>query len=224
MTGSSRYMDVGTRRVALSLRIGVAAAIAVVIVPGVALAQSKSIAVDWSDPEIKRYVAQQKRNPRAAAQQIFDPRLTRLKLPVIGLVGTPASVKRSFSVAPRAKPDVVMDPDNPVWYSITYEYGPDVKVTIEADLRVQHRLGPQAKVYKDEKGNDPDTAISVFDSTSEVGMTGAIAEFKIYKFGNIPYVVTVECTEKTKATCQDTKALAQDKRLLKIISARPPEN
>lgn len=198
------------------------AAIVLAASASASMAQKSTITVDWKDPEIKRFVEEQKSQPAATARLLFDKNLTKLKLPVIGLGQTPSSVQRSFAVAPRGKPTVILDPDNPVWYSLTYQFGQDIKVTIEADLRVQQKLPPGTKLYKDDKGIDPDTKISVFDSTSEVGMTGAIAEFKVYKFGNIPYTVTVECTEKAVATCRDTAALRKDKDLLRIISARPP--
>lgn len=213
---------------ALLSRLGRAPSAAAIVVvalaatAGAAMAQKSTISVDWKDPEIKRFVEEQKSQPAATARLLFDPSLTKLKLPVIGLGQTPSSVQRSFTVAPRGKPTVILDPDNPVWYSLTYQFGQDIKVTIEADLRIQQKLPAGTKLYKDNKGIDPDTKISVFDSTSEVGMTGAIAEFKVYKFGNIPYTVTVECTEKAIATCRDTAALRKDKDLLRIISARPP--
>lgn len=198
--------------------------IAAMLPPGASLAQQSKLKVDWQDPEIKKYMEELRANPAAAARATaIDPRIVKLRLPVIGLGGTPAGVQPSFGVGALPKPTVIMDESNPVWYSLSYEFGPDFKVTIEADQQVQHKLGPSTRLYKDEKGNDPDTEIAVYDDTNEVGMIGAIAQFKTYKFGNIPYTVTVECTEKTKALCRDKEALRKDQRLLKIISARPPQ-
>lgn len=201
-----------------------AAALAVVMTAGGAIAQQSKLKVDWQDPEIKRYMDEVRANPGAAARAVaIDPRITKLQLPVIGLGGAPSGVQASFGVGTMPKPTVVMDVSNPVWYSLTYEFGADFKVTIEADRQVQHKLGPSTKLYKTEQGNDPDTEIAVYDDTNEVGMIGAIAQFKTYKFGNIPYTVTVECSEKTKSLCRDKDALRKDQRLLKVISARPPQ-
>ncbi|MCB1509938.1 MAG: hypothetical protein KDJ36_03470 [Hyphomicrobiaceae bacterium] len=206
----------------LGLAIAVAVASTGLMAAGDALAQKANLKVDWQDPEIKKYMDELRNNPGAAARAAaIDPRMVKLKLPVIGLGGAPSGAQ-SFGVSALPKPTVIMDESNPVWYSLTYEFGPDFKVTIEADQQVQHKLGPSTRLYKTDKGVDPDTEVSVYDDTSEVGMIGAIAQFKTYRFGNIPYTVTVECSEKSKALCKDKDALRKDRRLLKIISARPP--
>jgi hypothetical protein len=62
----------------------------------------------------------------------------------------------------------------------------------------------------------------VFDERSEEGMEGAIAEYTVYKFGQVPYKVTIECSKQNKAHCKDIAVIAKDKDLLKLISARPP--
>jgi hypothetical protein len=54
-------------------------------------------------------------------------------------------------------------------------------------------------------------------------MEGAIAEYTVYKFPQIPYKVTIECTQRNKAMCRDVATIAKDRDLLKIISARPPQ-
>ncbi|MGI9476151.1 MAG: hypothetical protein ACR2PI_05570 [Hyphomicrobiaceae bacterium] len=189
-----------------------------------AVAQTKQIAVKWDDPEIKRFQRRSRRRSLGASA-LFDPRLAKLKLPVLGYERTIPKVRSAFRVAPRARRTLTMDERNPVWYEIAYDYGEDIKVTVEADLRVQTRLPPGTKVY-DKPRNfavSQDSDISVFDGRSEVGMIGAIAEFKVYRFGQVPYSVTIECSEKKMAVCQDVDALKRDKRFLRLISARPPK-
>jgi hypothetical protein len=63
----------------------------------------------------------------------------------------------------------------------------------------------------------------VFDESTEVGMEGAIADYTVYKFPDIPYRVTIECTQRIKATCRDIATIAKDRDLLKLLSARPPQ-
>ena len=189
-----------------------------------ASAQTSEIPVKWDDPEIKRFQTQT-RTRGLGANALFDPRMAKLKLPVLGYERPMPKVRSAFGVAPRARRSLTMDESNPVWYEISYDYGDDIKVTVEADLRVQTKLPPGAKVYTPPRNfSFDDTDISVFDGRSEVGMIGAIAEFKVYRFGQVPYTVTIECSEKQKAVCQDVKALQRDKKFLRLISARPPSN
>lgn len=191
---------------------------------GLASAQTGQISVNWDDPEIKRFQSQA-RTRTLGANALFDPRMAKLKLPVLGYEKPMPKVRSAFGVAPRARRSLTMDEGNPVWYEISYDYGDDIKVTVEADLRVQTKLPPSAKVYTPPRNFAiDDTDISVFDGRSEVGMIGAIAEFKVYRFGQVPYTVTIECSEKQKAVCQDVKALQRDKKFLRLISARPPSN
>lgn len=187
-----------------------------------AFAQKGEIEVQWNDPEIKKF-EQRSKSRAAGPSQLFDPRMAKLKLPVLGFERSLPVVTRSFGVAPRPRRTLTMDENNPVWYELSYDYGDDIKVTVEADLRVQTKLKPDAKVYDGNRNFSLDSEISVFDDTSEVGMMGAIAEFKVYRFGQVPYTVTVECSEKKKAVCRDVDALKRDKKLLGIILARPPE-
>lgn len=197
-----------------------------VLLAGTVLAsgQTSQIPVNWEDPEIKRFQATT-RTRALGASQLFDPRMAKLKLPVLGYEKPMPKVRSAFGVAPRARRSLTMDESNPVWYEIAYDYGDDIKVTVEADLRVQTKLPPGAKVYTPPRNfSFDDTDISVFDGRSEVGMIGAIAEFKVYRFGQVPYTVTIECSEKQKAVCQDVKALQRDKKFLRLISARPPSN
>ncbi|MFY0613601.1 MAG: hypothetical protein JXQ99_18870 [Hyphomicrobiaceae bacterium] len=189
-----------------------------------AAAQANKITVKWNDPEIARF-QRRSRTRSLGAGALFDPRLAKLKLPVLGYEKTIPKVRSAFGVAPRARRTLTMDETNPVWYEIAYDYGDDIKVTVEADLRIQTKLPPGAKVYTKPRGAalTGDSDISVFDGRSEVGMIGAIAEFKVYRFGQVPYSVTIECSERKKAVCQDVDALKRDKKFLRLIFARPPK-
>lgn len=189
-----------------------------------AVAQSNQIAVKWDDPAIAQFQKRAKARSLGVSA-LFDPRLSKLKLPVLGYEKPMPKVRSAFGVSPpRARRSLTMDESNPIWYEISYDYGDDIKVTVEADLRVQTKLPRGAKVYTSPRNFAlDDTDISVFDGRSEVGMIGAIAEFKVYRFGQVPYSVTIECSEKKKAVCQDVAALKRDKKFLRLISARPPQ-
>ncbi|MFT5176590.1 MAG: hypothetical protein ACI8W7_004786 [Gammaproteobacteria bacterium] len=189
-----------------------------------AAAQTNQIPVKWDDPQIKKF--QQRTKTRGVGPStLFDPRLAKLKLPVLGFEKPMPNVRSAFGVSPpRARRTLTMDESNPIWYELSYDYGDDVKVTIDADLRIQSKLPSDAKVYAAPRNFATDEAeISVFDDRSEVGMIGAIAEFKVYRFGQVPYTVTIECSEKKKAVCQDVEALKSDKQFLRLISASPPK-
>ena len=221
------------KRLSAMQRIGKAVVLAVVAgafgaLASTASAQTSEVKVDWKDPEIRQYMAVQ-RSTRAAAQRETALRglsrssrnnITKLKLPVLGFTKPLSSAARSLSAQSRPKPNLLMDEANPVWYSLEYQYGEGVTVTVEADLRVRHKLPPDPAVSRRATSSESD--ISVFDDTSEVGMVGAITEFQVYKFGGVPYTVTVECSEAQKAICRDVKSLRNDKQLLSILSARPP--
>ncbi len=185
-------------------------------------AQKRELKVEWGDPEIKEFARRPVARTLSAGGE-FDSRLAKLKLPVLGFERPLPSLSNSFAVAPRPRRSLIMDPNNPVWYEISYDYGDDIKVTIAADLRVQQSVKGSPSSTAPQRDFRQDSEISVFDSTSEVGMMGAIAEFQVYKFGNVPYTVTIECSAAKKAVCQDVEALKKDKELLKLISARPPQ-
>jgi len=68
--------------------------------------------------------------------------------------------------------------------------------------------------------NDPQ--ISVFDENGETGFQGVIVEYTVYKYPNIPYTVTIECTKEAKEKCRDLAVVAKDKDLLKLIAVPPP--
>jgi hypothetical protein len=207
------------------LRSSVVLAVAAVMVASSSvLAQQSAIAVDWGNADIKSYVKGRSDNSIAAALPDQEARLSKLKLPVLGFERVPAQAASAFGLSSTARPKrkLVMDDDNPVWYQITERYG-DVTITVEADLRLQATLPQSAKVFGGTPGADKISPVSIMDDTTEPGMQGAIAEYTVYKFPNVPYRVTIECTKANRDYCRDKTAITQDQNALKLLSARPPQ-
>ena len=206
--------------------IGFVAGLALLVgsgLAGVAVA-AENVRVDWGSELVTKFLQDQGASRSARASAAIHPNIRDLQLPVLGFERPPGSVVRSLGVRRASRPLMIMDKDNPVWYELTYDYGDDIKVTVSADLRVQHELPADTKLFQGPPGSQiaEDEAISVFDERSEVGMEGAIAEFQVRRFGEVTYTVTVECGEARKSLCKDVEALKKDKQLLAIISANPP--
>ena len=215
-----------SRLVGLTAR-GVVALMLVVSFGGApAEAQSREIKPEWDDPEIKQFVARARRNRAATTSALFDPRLSQLKLPVLGYQRSVPRVRNAFGVGarPRQRRVLTMDPRNPVWYQIGYDYGDDVTITVEADLRIQQKLPAGTSLYAPPKNFSlgTDTEIAVFREESAPGASGSIAEFKVVKYG-IPYTVTLECSAAKREICEDVDQIRKDRALLKLIFARPPQ-
>lgn len=189
-----------------------------------AVAQSGQITPNWDDPEIAAFV-EAGRTRAATTSALFDPRIADLKLPVLGFERAVPRVRSAFGVAaaPRQRRTLTMDPANPVWYELAYDYGDEVTITVEADLRIQQKLPPGTKLYQPPRNFSlgTDTEVAIFREESEPGIAGAIAEFKVVKFG-VTYTVTMECSAAKRAICEDVDQIRQDRRLLKLIFARPP--
>lgn len=189
-------------------------------------ASDKLIAVEWSDPEIARFVAAEAAQPPRSLGPAADDKLSRLKLPVLAFEATPGVVESTFRLGPRpaTERDVVVDEDNPVWYQIVERYG-DVTVSVSADLRVQHEFAPDKFPTYESRGAgaapQAGPAVNVFDDRNEGGEEGLLAEYTITRFG-VPYTVTVECTQEAKNECRDTAQISKDSELLKLIRATPP--
>lgn len=214
-------------RTVLSFRAASRSAIlAATIVSAGAVAQAadKLIEVQWSDPEIRSFVAANAQ-PRSLGPA-EDDKLARLKLPVLAFEATPGVVEKTFRLGPRpaTEREVVIDEENPVWYQIVENYG-DVTVSVSADLRVQHEFSPESfPIYENEARSAAPQAgptVSVFDDRDSGGEEGYLAEYTITKYG-VPYTVTIECTEEAKDECRDTTQIAKDADLLKLIRATPP--
>jgi len=205
--------------------LGQAFALSLVLVSSGAVAQSgdKLLRVDWASPEISRFVADKATNPPVSVGSADEVKLSKLKLPVLGFDVPPQIVSNSFAAEtrPRLARKIIMDEANPVWYQIVDRYG-DLTITVEADLRVQHDLPANTPIYGPaSQGAAAEPQISVFDDRSEVGMEGAIAEYTVYKFPDIPYTVKIECSAATKQQCRDLQTIGGDRALLRLISARP---
>jgi hypothetical protein len=188
-----------------------------------ASAADKLLTVDWSSPEITRFVAERTANPPLSLGPGDDVKLSKLKLPVLGFDVPPQIVSNSFSAEtrPRLARKIIIDEKNPVWYQLVDRYG-DLVITVEADLRVQHELPATTPVYGPAgQGAAAEPTISVFDDRSEAGMEGAIAEYTVYRYPDIPYTVKIECSARTKEQCRDISTIGADRGLLKLISARP---
>lgn len=214
-------------RTGLSLRAASSSAIlAVALLCTGALAQAadKLIEVQWSDPEIRSFVASNAQ-PRSLGPAA-DDQLSRLRLPVLAFEATPGVVEKTFRLGPRpaTERDVVMDEENPVWYQLVERHG-DITVSVSADLRVQHEFSPDKfPIYENKsRGAAPQAGpvVSVFDDRDSGGEEGFLAEYTVTRYG-VPYTVTIECTEAAKDECRDTTQIAKDAELLTLIRATPP--
>jgi hypothetical protein len=188
--------------------------------------QEKSIQVDWQSPEIAAFVQARSANPpqSVGVGSPDEAKLARLKLPVLAFDTPPTTASNAFATGarPQLERTIITDDADPVWYQIVDRYG-DMTITVEADLRVQHQFPSNYPIYgPSSQGAAVEPQVSVFDERTEEGMEGAIAEYTVYKFGQVPYKVTIECTQRNKAQCKDIAVISRDKELLKLISARPP--
>lgn len=203
-----------------------AALLAAIGAPAVAIAADNLLSVDWSSKEITEFVVGRQEAAARGAAPTVPSQLERLKLPVIAFEGAPTTVQSSFpglGPQPTGERQIISDDANPVWYQIVDTYG-DITVSVMADLRVQHTFEESYPIYSTTPAGVAPAAgpqVAVFDDKAEDGMEGAIAEYTITRFG-VPYTVTIECTEATKARCADTGQIAKDSELLKLIAATPP--
>lgn len=225
MSRKSRTATAPAMSAILAASVSVAAMGGLVVCGGTsAAAADKLIAVEWSDPEIRSFVAA--RTPMRSLGPAADDQLSKLKLPVLAFDGTPGVVENTFRLGPRpaTERDVVMDEDNPVWYQIVERYG-DVTVSVSADLRIQHTFAPDKfPVYENtSRGAAPQAGpvVSVFDDRASGGEEGYLAEYTVTRYG-VPYTVTIECTDAAMDECRDTTQISKDAELLKLIRATPP--
>ncbi|MDX2259912.1 MAG: hypothetical protein NW205_13485 [Hyphomicrobiaceae bacterium] len=213
-----------------AIRFHTAAALAAVMASGLGLtpppvsAAAENLEVDWSDPEIAKFLRERTTRPPQSVSAEDQAALSRLRLPVIAFDRPPGVVGRAFGVeaAPKLQRELVTDPDNPVWYTIVDRYG-DLVITVDADLRIQRDLPADTKIYTPPPSAAAEPQIDVIDANVEEGMEGLVAEYSVRKFPDIPYRVTIECTTATKQLCTDKAALLRDREALQIISARPPQ-
>ena len=159
--------------------------------------------VDWQDEAIKRDAGSASGNAESSVSAV-DARIAALKLPVLGL-DIEEFTRQLGTKLPASRTNLVMDANNPVWYQLEHSFGDDWRIAIEADLRINHVLpagaltGPQASSISFSGGWD--------------GIMGAT----VYRFGGVPYVITVHCGTSNCAS------RLRPGRLLRIISAKPPQ-
>lgn len=195
-----------------------------VLAAGSAAAADRQIKVEWNNPDLKNFATSPTRGLAQSVLPADAARVSKLKLPVLGFDKPPQQLTRSLAVGANPAPErkLIMDEENPIWYQIIERYG-DITLTIEADLRLQQELPPSAKVYGKTPGNESMSAVSVMDGSLEPGMEGAIAEYTVYRYPNVPYRVTIECMGNSVPYCQNPEAIARDSDFLKLISAREPK-
>jgi len=190
-------------------------------------ARADQIKVNWGDPEIQTF-SKAHATSQPMTLGISQPdRISGLKLPVLAFDSIPQLVKNTAppGLAPTAPTrQVLMNDADPTWYQINDQYG-DVSISVQASLTVNHEVA-KSTIYAAPTPpgltveNDPH--ISVFDENGEPGFQGVIVEYTVYKYPDIPYTVTIECTQQAKEKCRDLAVVAKDKDLLKLISAKPP--
>jgi len=188
-------------------------------------AQAEQITVDWTDTEIQKFTQQNKSNfplaPDVAAK------VAALKLPVLAFDSVPQLVKNASpadKVPAAPSRQLIMNEADPTWYQLNDQYG-DITISVLASLSV-NRAVAKSTIYQPptpSSGSTPSSPpVSVFDENGEPGFTGMFVEYAVYKFPNIPYIVTIECTLAQKDKCSDLAVVAQDMALLKVIAATPP--
>jgi hypothetical protein len=179
------------------------------------------------DPEIQKFSRERATNRPMTLGISQENRINGLKLPVLAFDAVPQVVKNASArgLAPTAPlRQVFMNEGDPTWYQINDQYG-DVSISVQASLTVHHEVSKDT-IYTPptpqgvSAQNDPQ--ISVFDENGEPGFQGVIVEYTVYKFPNIPYTVTIECTKEAKEKCRDLAVVAKDKDLLKLIAVPPP--
>lgn len=209
----------------VSLRAAAAAAFAVLLPLSVLAEGGSMLQPNWEDPEVRSFLDERAKT-RALGPSEETPR-DKVKLPVLEMTTPPSVAERSMGASPQpqAEPVFIYDENNPVWYQVTETYG-DVTVTVEADLRVQHTLGPDEKIYESETRSAApgEPEVTFYADAEEVeGSPGYIAEYTVEKFG-IPYTVRVECTKENKDDCADSAKIAETRALLKITGGNPPSS
>jgi hypothetical protein len=188
--------------------------------------RADQIKVDWSDPEIQKFSKERVTKPPMTLAISQENRLNSLKLPVLAFDNIPQLVKNTS--APGLQPtapsrQVLMNEADPTWYQINDQYG-DVSISVQASLTIHHEVSKDTIYVPSTPSGasvQTDPQISVFDETGEPGFEGLIVEYTVYKFPDIPYTVTIECTKQAKEKCVDLSVIAKDKDLLTLIAVPP---
>ena len=180
------------------------------------------VKVDWSDPEIQKFSKERASKPPTTLGISQENRLNSLKLPVLAFDTVPQLVKNTSAsgLQPTAPSrEVLLNEADPTWYQINDQYG-DVSISVQASLTIHHDVSNDT-IYvpstRPDASVQSDPQISVFDENGEPGFEGLIVEYTVYKFPDIPYTVTIECTKQAKDKCSDLPVIAKDKDLLTLI-------
>jgi hypothetical protein len=188
-------------------------------------ARADQITVDWADPDIQKFAQQSKSNPPLAPE--LAAKVVSLKLPVLAFASVPQLVKNAVATgaAPTLSRQVITNDADPTWYQINDQYG-DITISVLASLTI-NRTVAESTIHQPPtptgvaSQNDP--TISVFDENGQAGSAGVIVEYTVYRFPNIPYTVTIECTQAAKDKCGDLSVVAKDRDLLTLVAATPPK-
>jgi hypothetical protein len=161
------------------------------------------LSVDTSDPAITEFKQRGRESLSSLAPIELLKSLEGLKIPVLDFTKQPEFFTTKFKVLKQSKLTFSADDKEKVWYSITREYKqPGVLLTISGDLRVQGRIGSEAKAAPARveilaagvKGNKDEDFIA--------------AQINLYRYPNIPYVIDVECNSEYRFICADKAILA----------------
>jgi hypothetical protein len=188
--------------------------------------RADQIKVDWSDPEIQKFSKERATKPPTTLGTSQENRLNSLKLPVLAFDAVPELVKNTSAsgLQPTAPSrQVLMNEADPTWYQINDQYG-DISISVQASLTVHHDVSKDTIYVPSAPSSasvQTDPQISVFDENGEPGFEGLIVEYTVYKFPDIPYTVTIECTKQAKEKCSDLPVIAKDKDLLTLILVPP---
>lgn len=214
----------GPRR-ELRIDLCVALALSAILLAAPRSVRADQIRVDWSDPEIQKFSNARTTNPPMTLGISQENRLNSLKLPVLAFDTVPQLVKNTSAGLHPTAPlrQVLMNEADPTWYQINDQYG-DVSISVQASLTIHHDVSKDT-IYAPSTplgvNVQTDSQISVFDENGEPGFEGLIVEYTVYKFPDVPYTVTIECTKQAKEKCRDLPVIAKDKDLLTLIVVPP---
>jgi hypothetical protein len=163
--------------------------------------ESRRIPVDYDDPALQAFM---RAKPRSAKPLTG---ITPRDIPILDLVrppfaGTTRALRKS---SPSCRQTPITDED-PGWYAIRHDCG-DLVITITGEQRVQARsaAAPPAALAK---------PMVIQPASGDARVEGGfVAEITLYRYPNIPYAITVECTKATLALCTseaELQALVQN--------------
>ncbi len=160
--------------------------------------EQKRIPVDHGDSALERF----RTAPRSAATP--QPDLPPRDIPVLNFVqpplddpALPRAARKDAGQACKQSP--VHDAD-PGWYAIRHDCG-NVVITITGEQRIQSRsAAPAPRALAQPTVIVPATGNPRIEA-------GFVAEITLYRFGNIPYSITVECNRASIALCKSEDRL-----------------